>query len=187
MICTPRRPDLNAFVERYHRSYDEECLQVYRPTNLEAVRTVTATFKQHYNHERPHQGVACGNQPPRVAFPVLPARPAVPEIVDSDRWISAMDGKQYVRKVQRDTSVTVGGGRYYVTQSLRGQEVTLQIDASDRTMVILHEGKEIKRVPVQGSGRGRMPFAAFVEQLCSEARMGRVQSPLHVRQLALPL
>jgi transposase InsO family protein len=187
MICPPRRPDLNAFVERYHRSYEEECLQVYRPTNLEAVRTVTATFKQHYNHERPHQGLACGNQPPRVAFPVLPARPAVPEMVDSDRWISAMDGKQYVRKVQRDTSVTVGTGRYYVTQSLRGQEVTLQIDASDRTMVIVHEGKEVKRVPIQGSGRGRMPFATFVEQLCQEARTGRVQSPLHVRQLALPL
>ncbi len=111
----------------------------------------------------------------------------MPEMVDSDRWISAMDGKQYVRKVQRDTSVTVGTGRYYVTQSLRGQEVTLQIDASDRTMVIVHEGKEVKRVPIEGSGRGRMPFATFVEQLCQEARTGRVQSPLHVRQLALPL
>jgi transposase InsO family protein len=69
-ICPPRRPDLNAFVERYHRSYNEECLQVYRPTDLESVRMVTAAWGQHYNHERPHQGLACGNQPPRKAFPI---------------------------------------------------------------------------------------------------------------------
>jgi transposase InsO family protein len=186
MICPPRRPDMNAFVERYHRSYEEECLQVYRPDDLEAVRTVTATFKQHYNHERPHQGLACGNQPPRVAYPVLPARPAVPPTVDPDRWISVLDGKRYVRKVQQDTSVTVGMTRYYVTQALRGQEVTLQIDASDRTMVVIHAGKEVKRVPIRGTGRGRMAFAAFVEQLCSEARTGRVQGPSQLRQLALP-
>jgi len=186
-ICPPRRPDLNACVERYHRSYEEECLQVYRGADLEAVRTVTATFKQHYNHERPHQGLACGNQPPRVAFVVLPARPPMPATVDPDGWIGVLDGKQYVRKVQQDTSVRVGTTRYYVTQALRGQEVTLQIDASDRTMVVLHEGKEVKRVPIQGTGRGRMPFGAFVEMLCQEARTGHVQGPGQLRQLALPL
>jgi hypothetical protein len=86
-------------VERYHRSYEEECLQVYRPADLESVRTVTATFKQHYNDERPHQGLACGNQPPRMAFPVLPARPPAPLTVDSDRSLSALHGACYVRKV----------------------------------------------------------------------------------------
>jgi transposase InsO family protein len=30
-ICPPHRPDKNAFVERYHRSYGEECLQRYLP------------------------------------------------------------------------------------------------------------------------------------------------------------
>ncbi len=148
---------------------------------------MTTTFKQHYNYERPHQGLSCGNQPPRVAFPLLPVRPPVPATVDSDRWISVLDGKQYVRKVQQDTSVTVGTGRYYVTQALRGQEVVLQIDASDRTLVIIHEGKEVKRVPIQGTGRGRMPFAAFVEHLCGEARTGRVQSLSQLRQLTLAL
>src|SRR5919108_878921 len=128
-ICPPRRPDLNGFVERYHRTFEEECLQVYRPADLETVRTVTAVFQQHYNEERPHQGLACGNRPPRVAFPVLPVRPPVPLTVDPDGWISALHGKCYVRKVQQDTSVTVGTGRYYVTQALRGQMVSLQIDA----------------------------------------------------------
>jgi transposase InsO family protein len=106
-ICPPRRPDLNGFVERYHRTYEQECLQVERPGDCDTVQTVTAAFRQHYNFERPHQGVSCHNQPPRVACPVLPARPSVPELVDPDRWIDALDGQHFVRKVQRDTSVRI--------------------------------------------------------------------------------
>lgn len=185
-ITPPRRPDLNGFVERYHRSYNEECLQVHQPGDLETVRSVTASFKQHYNYERPHQGLSCNNQPPCVAFPELPARPAIPVTVDPDRWINSLDGKSYVRKVQKDSSVTLGT-RYYATQALIGQEVTLQIDASDRTLVMRYEGQELKRVPIVGSGRGRMPFAQFVEQLCFEARTGHPPPVKVPQQLALPL
>jgi transposase InsO family protein len=186
-ICPPRRPDLNAFVERYHRTYDEECLQVYRPADLETVRTVTAAFRQHYNDERPHQGLACGNQPPRKAFPVVPARPRVPATVDPDRWITALDGHQYVRKVQQDTSVRLGADRYYIKQALIGQQVTLQIDAAARRLVIAHNGREVKRVPIRGTGRGHVSFAQFVELLCAEARTGRTPAPPIPRQLTLPL
>ncbi len=80
-FCPPRRPDLNGFVERYHRAFEQECLQVYRPTDLETVKVVTAEFQQHYNYERPHQGLACINRPPRIAFPLLPSRPAPPRLV----------------------------------------------------------------------------------------------------------
>jgi hypothetical protein len=93
----------------------------------------------------------------------------------------------YVRKVQQDTSVTVGTGRYYITQALRGQQFTLQIDATDRTLVVKHDGQEVKRMPIQGTGRGRMPFAQFVELLCAEARTGRVPAPSMPRQLGLRL
>jgi hypothetical protein len=42
-------------------------------------------------------------------------------------------------------------------------------------------------MPIQGTGRGRMPFVQFVELLCAEARTGRVPPPSMPRQLALPL
>jgi transposase InsO family protein len=186
-ICPPRRPDVNGFVERYHRSYDEECLQVHRPADEETVKSVTAAFAQHYNFERPHQGVSCQNQPPRVAFPDLPARPPVPQTVDPDRWIDALDGKCYVRKVQRDTSVSIGAGRYYVSQALVGKHVTLRIAAADRCYVIAYEGQEVKRVPIGGTGRGPRGFAQFVEELTSEARTGRVPPQQRPFQLSLPL
>jgi transposase InsO family protein len=187
MICPPRRPDLNGFVERYHRTYNEECLQVHRPADLESVRKVTEAFRQHYNDERPHQGISCGNQPPRVAFPHLPVRPPVPAIVDADRWIEALDGHEYVRKVQQDGSVTVGTGRYYLPKALVGQQVRLQIDARERMMVARHNEQEVKRMSIVGSGRGRMPFAQFVEELCIEARTGHLPLPSQPRQLRLSL
>jgi transposase InsO family protein len=76
-VCPPHRPDKNAYVERYHRTYGQECLQLHRPSTLQEVREVTEAFLQHYNEERPHQGRTCGNVPPRVAFPTLPPLPAL--------------------------------------------------------------------------------------------------------------
>ncbi len=91
-----------------------------------------------------------------------------------------------MRKVQQDTSVTVGTARYYITQALIGQQVRLQIDASDRTMVVRYNEQEVKRLPIKRSGRGRVPFAEFVEELCEEARTGRQPVSSVLRQLALP-
>ncbi len=97
-ILPPRRPDRTCFVERYHRTYEQECLRIVQPTDLAQVREVTDRFRQHYNTERPHQGLACGNQPPHVALvartPAIPPRPAVPAVVDPDRWVAALDGRR---------------------------------------------------------------------------------------------
>ena len=42
VVCPPRRPDKNCCVERYHRSYSDECLTLQRPAPLAEVREVTA-------------------------------------------------------------------------------------------------------------------------------------------------
>src|SRR5215472_1963480 len=83
---------VSPIVERYHRTYQAECLAVQRPRTLEQVREVTEQFARHYNDERPHQGLSCGNRPPRVAFPTLPDLPAVPDVVNPDRWLQASFG-----------------------------------------------------------------------------------------------
>jgi hypothetical protein len=186
-ICPPRRPDLNGFVERYHRTYQEECLDVERPADLEAVRNVTASFKLHYNNERPHQGLACQKVPPCQAYPVLPQRPPVPATVDPDRWIDALDGQQFVRKVRHDSSVQLDEVRYYTKQELVGKYVTLRVEAATRSLVIEYENQEYKRVAIRGTGVGRMPFATFVERLCEEARLGRGASQPLIQQLRLAL
>jgi len=70
---------------------------VQRPGTLQEVREVTEAFLQHYNWHRPHQGRACRNVPPRVAFPTLPSLPELPQTVDPDAWLQTIDGQIFVR------------------------------------------------------------------------------------------
>jgi transposase InsO family protein len=77
-VSPPHHPELNAYVERYHRTYKEEWRLLHRPGTLEEARLVTETFVHHYNYQRPHQGRSCGNHPPRLAHPVLPTLPLFP-------------------------------------------------------------------------------------------------------------
>ena len=79
----------------------ELCLRLHRPKTLDEVRQVTEAFVAHYNWQRPHQGISCGNRPPRVAFPTLPTLPRVPDLVNPDAWLSRVTGQHLVRRVNR--------------------------------------------------------------------------------------
>src|SRR5919199_1817743 len=186
-VCPPRRPDKNAFVERYNRTYAHECLAVYGPTEIETVRTVTDGFRQHYNFERPNQALSCGNQPPCVAYPTLPPRPALPAMVDPDRWLTVLDGHRYVRKVRSNGTVTVDGLRYYVEQAWEGKYVSLRIDAPERVFVVEYRDHVIKVLPVKGLLGERLPIEGYVEQMAVAARTQLVVGRPIGQQLRLPL
>lgn len=118
MLCDPHHPQQNGFVERYHRTLNQECLQRERPKTLDEVRQVTETFAAHYNWQRPHQGLSCGNRPPRVAFPNLPSLPSVPDLVNPDAWLNQVEGQHLVRRVNRQGFVKVDLYPYYISSKL---------------------------------------------------------------------
>ncbi len=120
-VIPPRRPDLNAFVERFHRSLGQECLQVHRPGTLSEVCEVTEVFLTHYNGERPNQARSCGNQPPRVACPAFPTLPSVPETVDPDRWLVQMQKRAFARTIRAGGDLTINHQDYYVSRKLAGK------------------------------------------------------------------
>ena len=190
-VLPPRRPDLNCFVERYHRAYEEECLRVFRPADLAQVREVTQRYKEHYNSERPHQGQACGNRPPLVALaewgPSGLARPRVPEMVNPDRWVEVLDGHRFMRKVAADTHISVDDERYYLSRELVGKTVSLRVDAAAREFVVEVQSQDVKRLAIKGLGSGLVAFELYVEQMCAEARADRLQLRAFGRQLPLPL
>ena len=169
-VCPPRRPDKNCYVERYHGTYERECLRVHRPTTLEGAREVTAAFRHHYNEERPNQARSCGNRPPRVAFPVLPPRPALPAEVDPDGWLRLVDGRRYVRKVRPNGAVVVEHERYYVGRRMAGQRVAVAVAAAEGALAVHHRGTVIKQLPLRGLRRERLPFDRYVELMGQEAR-----------------
>lgn len=70
----PGKPNQNAFIERFNRTYRREVLDAFVFASLEQVRQETATWLRIYNTERPHDSL--GRVPP-LTF--LPRPTSVPE------------------------------------------------------------------------------------------------------------
>jgi len=128
------------------------------PQTEEQVREVNETFVMHYNQERPNQARSCANQPPRVAFAELPSLPQVPDVGDPDRWLHAIDGQHFVRKVRQNGTVLLDNVGYYVKQSLAGQYVDVSVDATTQQFVIWHQHQPYKRVAIKGLTRDSSLF-----------------------------
>lgn len=63
----PGKPDQNAFIERFNRTYREEVLEAWLFTSRAQVRDVSATWLATYNTQRPHDSL--GRVPPLTFLP----------------------------------------------------------------------------------------------------------------------
>jgi putative transposase len=54
----PGKPDPNAFIKRFNRTYRTEVLNAYVFESLDQVREISAEWLQTYNEERPHEALA---------------------------------------------------------------------------------------------------------------------------------
>lgn len=63
----PGKPDQNAYIERFNRSYRQGVLNAYVFESIEEVRIVTEEWLKDYNTERPHDSL--GRVPPLTFLP----------------------------------------------------------------------------------------------------------------------
>jgi transposase InsO family protein len=168
-VCAPGHPWENGFVERYHRSYQQECLSWERPATLAQAQAVTAQWCEHYNRERPNQAISCGNRPPAQAFPVLPKLAAPPSRIDADGWLNTLDGKHVERKVDAHGQVQLDLRKYYVGSQLTGSRVTLQLHASTRSVSFFREATCLKTVPLKGLVGQSLSFEQLVQEMSRQA------------------
>jgi putative transposase len=63
----PGKPNQNAFIERFNRSYRTEVLNAYLFESLDQVKQITEDWLIEYNEERPHDSL--GRVPPLTYLP----------------------------------------------------------------------------------------------------------------------
>ena len=81
----PGKPTQNAFAESFNGRFRDECLNLHWFESLSDARRRTATWRQHYNHARPHSGL--GNLNPLPIPPGLGSsqlNPKTPGVLQFD-------------------------------------------------------------------------------------------------------
>lgn len=111
-----------------------------------------------------------GNRPPLVAFPTLPTRPPLPEVVDPDRWLASIHGQAFARTVQPNGSVVVEHHHYYIKHSLAGRKVVLVVNAKDARFEVLVGREVIKSVALKGLVGQPLSFEEYAARMQAEAR-----------------
>jgi hypothetical protein len=168
-ICPPQRPDRNGYVERYNRTYKYETILIYQPESYEQVLEMNLDEKYYYNYYRPNQARSCGNRPPRLAFPNLPALPAVPEVIDPDRWLMTIDGQLFSRRVNPAGTVQVDKHKYYIGRAYQGRLVILQLEAANQQFKVELANEPLKTIPIKGLEQRLMAFEAYLDFICKQA------------------
>ena len=67
LYIQPGKPDQNAYIERFNRSYRTEVLNAHLFESIADVRTITEQWLRIYNQERPHDSL--GRVPPLTFLP----------------------------------------------------------------------------------------------------------------------
>lgn len=170
LVCDPHHPQQNGFVERYHRTYEEECLSAHRPTTLEQVRAVTQTFVEHYNWQRPREAHLLWQSASARGFSrVAQLTASVPDVINADAWLWRVDGDHLVRLVNRQGFVKVDLRTYYISSKLAGQAVTLRVNATERCLQVVHPQANSRSLPLKGLYQRSFSYQDYVELMQQEA------------------
>lgn len=117
----------------------------------------------------------------------LPARPALPQTVDPDRWLEILDGERYVRKVCSSGTISIDNTIYYVNQAWAGKYVNVRLDAPERVFTVEYHEQTIKQLPIKGLFGEPLPLETYIQLMAQAARTQLIAGRPFGYQLRLPL
>jgi hypothetical protein len=141
------------------------------PSTFAQAHEVLEAFPSYYNDQSPHQGKACGNQPPSVAFPNLPRLRQLPVKVQPDRWLSSIHNRIYRRRVSSDGTIQIDRHTYSVGSRYAKQPVLVHLDAEVHRFHFNIAGRVVKTLPMGGLHGRRLRFWDYFRLIQSEARL----------------
>ena len=169
-LVEPGKPYHKPFAERTIRTLKYESLAHIPPPDYLAAADRLTDYRSFFNHERAHQGLACGNRPPFEAFPTLPSLPHVPQQVDPDAWLAPYHLQVFGRRVGRNGMLAVGRHNYYVGYAHAGARVSVILDAKGCVFRIVYRGTVICEKEIQGLVGRPLPFQDYLTRMLLEAR-----------------
>ncbi len=101
----PGKPDQNAYIERFNRSYRTEVLNAHLFESVAELRALTDTWLRIYNSERPHDSL--GRVPPLTFLPR-------PSSAGSLSLHCLLDGEAYGRASSENWAWSPDGTQFYV-------------------------------------------------------------------------
>jgi hypothetical protein len=170
VICPPRRPDKKPYVERCVRTFKHEWLSRFSLNTLADVHEALEAFLHYHNAQRRHMGRACGGRTPDEAFPKLPTLPALPMLVEPNRWLAAQHGRVFRRHIRSNGTIQVDKHVYYVSQHLAKRAVLVHLDAQKHCLRVTVDGKPLpKELPLKDLHKETLELQAYLKILQEEA------------------
>jgi hypothetical protein len=170
VVCPPYRPDKKPFVERTIKTLKREWLAKFSPATLAEAYEVLPGFVHYHNAQRVHQGRACNNQIPDVAFPDLPPLPTLPETVQPNRWLEAYHGRVFRRRISSNSTIQVDRYTYYIDDDYSKQQVLVHLDAKKQVFFVSCDDQVLKPVEIRGLLPETLDFQSYLVALKQEAR-----------------
>lgn len=134
-----RHPQTQGKVERFHRTLGERLRWWGLPTHLPGFTAALATFREEYNHLRPH--AALGLEPPARHF--QPSRTAYQATPPPWAYPPGSD----VRRVDRNAMISYAGRRFFISEALIGDEIACV--RLDTRVLVLYRHMYIRELRVR--------------------------------------
>ena len=129
LLTAPRSPTTTGKVERFHKTLKSEGIAGQTFADLAAAQAAVDAWVEHYNHQRPHQGIGMVAPIRRFELAAVsqreaieaPPRPPEPELEHVAPLMAT-------RRVNRHGIVSFAAANYHVARWLAGQTVRISIE-----------------------------------------------------------